>query len=133
ADARARTRDVVAAVDGLDRGCVTAMDRTIAAVGLHHRWGEPSDSVFPPGSQTDAAPTMPQPTAEVGMGDRLLSCERIHLQASGGGSWWVKSGSNTTRPTTTCENGFAFWIIVSTVATTCQLAAGGPRRRARRC
>src|SRR5208282_659289 len=84
ADARARTRDVVAAVDGLDRGCVTAMDRTIAAVGLHHRWGEPSDSVFPPGSQTDAAPTMPQPTAEVGMGDRLLSCERIHLQASGG-------------------------------------------------
>jgi len=34
--------------------------------------------------QTDAAPTMPQPTAEVGMGDRLLSCERIHLQASGG-------------------------------------------------
>src|SRR5208282_6011954 len=28
--------------------------------------------------------TMPQPTAEVGMGDRLLSCERIHLQASGG-------------------------------------------------
>ena len=24
----------------------------------------------------------------------------------------MKSGSNTTKPTTTCENGFAFWIIV---------------------
>src|SRR5450759_3920961 len=74
ADARTGTRDVVAAVDGLDRGRVAAMDRTAAAVGLHHRWGAPSDTVFPPGSQTDATSTMPRSAAEVGMGDRLLSC-----------------------------------------------------------
>src|SRR5208337_4489222 len=84
AHARAGTRDVVAAVDGLDRGCAATMDRPVAAVGLYHRWGTPSDSILPPGSQADATSSMPRSATEVGMGDRLLSCVRIHLQTGGG-------------------------------------------------
>ena len=51
-----------------------AMERAIAAVGLHHGRGKPSDPVLPPGSQADATSTTPRSAAEVGMGDRLLSC-----------------------------------------------------------
>src|SRR5208337_3585977 len=83
-DARARARDVIAPVDSLDRGRVAPMERAIAAVGLHHGRGKPSDPVLPPGSQADATSTTPRSAAEVGMGDRLLSCVCIHLQTVGG-------------------------------------------------
>ena len=59
-DARARARNVVAAVDGRDRGRVATMERALAAVGLHHGRGKPSDPVLPPGSQADATSTTPR-------------------------------------------------------------------------
>src|SRR5437773_10028644 len=82
-DARTGPRDVVGAVDGLARGGVAAVDRTVAAVGLHHRWGVPPDSVLPPGAPANERPLSSWPAAEVGVGDRLLSCVRIHLQNGG--------------------------------------------------
>ena len=37
-----------------------AWDGTIAAVGLHHRWGIPTDAVFPPGARPGCAiPVIP--------------------------------------------------------------------------
>src|ERR1035441_6647091 len=58
----------------------TAMDRTAATVGLHHRWGIPTDPILPPSAQADEQSLSPWREAEVGVGDRLLSCVRIHLQ-----------------------------------------------------
>src|ERR1039457_1133178 len=58
----------------------TAMDRTAATVGLHHRWGIPTYPVLPPSAQADEQSLSPWREAEVGVGDRLLSCVRIHLQ-----------------------------------------------------
>src|SRR5271166_6307502 len=73
-DARSRTGDIVAAVDSFAGGHVAAMDETAAAVGLHHRWGIPTNPVLPPGAHADERSPPPWPEAEVGMGHRLLSC-----------------------------------------------------------
>ena len=72
--------NVVATVDNVAQGGVAAMDRSTAAVGLYHRWGIPTDPVLPPGAQADEQSPLLWEEAEVGVGDRLLSCVRIHLQ-----------------------------------------------------
>jgi hypothetical protein len=43
--------------------------------------GEPPDPVLPPGAQADERSPSPRPATEVAVGDRLLPCLRIHLQA----------------------------------------------------
>src|SRR5665213_332946 len=79
-DARAGTRDTVATIDDVAPGGVAAMDTTAAAVGLHHRCGIPTDPILPPGAQADDQPPSPWREAEMGVGGRLLSRLRIHLQ-----------------------------------------------------
>ena len=68
ADARARPGDLVGAIDRLDRGRVAGLDRADAAVGLHHRWGEPPDPILPPGAPADERSPSPRPAAESGSG-----------------------------------------------------------------
>jgi hypothetical protein len=58
-DARAGSGDLVAAIDGLDRGGAARLGRAIAAVGLHHRWGEPPDPLLPSGAPADERPHHP--------------------------------------------------------------------------
>ena len=38
---------------------VLRVGRALAAVGLHHRWGEPPDPVLPPGAPADERPHHP--------------------------------------------------------------------------
>ena len=49
----------IAPVDSLDRGRVAQMERAIAAVGLHHGRGKPSDPVLPPGIKRMRHPRRP--------------------------------------------------------------------------
>src|SRR5262249_4156398 len=95
ADARARPGDPVGAIDGPDRGRGAPLDRTAAAVGLHHRWRGPPGRLLPPGAAADERPPSSRPTPEVALGDRLLSRLRVHheairgaiLRCAGGAGW----------------------------------------------
>ncbi len=67
-DARAGPGDLVAATDGLDRGGAAGLGRAVAAVGLHHRWGEPPDPLLPPGAPADERSPSSRPATESGTG-----------------------------------------------------------------